>query len=111
VKVINSPSVVFPADRHGKDIRRMHHGAEVNSSGDWMLPVRPMPRVMGARHPGAAGVTRRALGKFATAAVCGCGRSRLRLSCRLYSRLIRVGSLTFARYRVKFSTQVKDGGE
>jgi hypothetical protein len=38
-------------------------------------------------------------------------RSRLQFSCRLHFRLIRVGSPTFAYYRVRFPTQVKDGGD
>jgi len=49
--------------------------------------------------------------KFAATGVCGCGLGRLRYSCRLFFRLIRERSPTFAYHRVAFLTQVKDGGE
>jgi hypothetical protein len=66
----------------------------------------------GVRLPaGATGVTAGWPGQVAVAVVWRCRGSRLRFTCRLYFRLIRVGSLTFAHYRVNFSTQVKDGDD
>jgi hypothetical protein len=64
--------------------------------------------VMGVMLAAGGGAPWRGLGEFAAAVVCRCGRSRCGLACRLYLRLIRVGSLTFAYYRMDFPVQVKN---
>jgi hypothetical protein len=75
--------------------------------GHWVHMVRLMPLVTGVRlAPG----LRHHIGA-AVAAACGTGAVGCRPSCRLYFRLIRLCSLTFAYYRVTFPTQVKDGGD
>jgi hypothetical protein len=51
------------------------------------------------------------VGEFAAAVASGCGAVGCRLWFRLYFRLIRVRSLTFAYYRVDFPAQVMDGAD
>lgn len=69
-----------------------------------------MPMVIAVRLAAAPRVSPRSgLGGTAPASAVRLGR--LRLSCRLYFRLIRVRSPTFAYHRVKFPTQVKDSGD